>query len=67
MSPVLTTRAIRQTPKLGSGTGLISIPKSQNDVVKAFKRVEPETLEEPHIKLEEALLVINILALSSSS
>ncbi|KIM77149.1 hypothetical protein PILCRDRAFT_825707 [Piloderma croceum F 1598] len=56
MSPILTTRAIRDTPKLGSSVALKSIPKSQDDVLKSFKRVDSEVIEEPpRAKLEDAL------------
>jgi hypothetical protein len=56
MSPILTTRAIRETPKLGSGVALKSIPTSQDDVLKSFERVDPELIEEPpRAKLEDAL------------
>jgi hypothetical protein len=56
MSPILTTRAIRQTPKPGSGATLKSIPSSQSDVLKSFKRVDPGVIEEPPlVKLEDAL------------
>jgi hypothetical protein len=56
MSPTLTTRAIRDTPKPGSCVALKSIPKSQDDVIKSFKRVDSEVIEEPpRVKLEDAL------------
>ena len=56
MSPVLTTRAIRDTPKLGSSFALESIPKSQDDVLKWLKRVDSEVIEEPpRAKLEDAM------------
>ena len=56
MSPVLTTRSIRETPKPGSGVALRSLPKSQGDALKSLKRVDPEIIEEAaRVKLEDAL------------
>jgi hypothetical protein len=56
MSPILTTRAIHQTPKPGSAAALKSMPKSQGDALKSFERVDMEVIEEPaQVKLEEAL------------
>jgi hypothetical protein len=56
MSPILTTRAIRETPKLGSGAPLQTIPKSQAEALILFKRVDMEVIEEaPPTKLENAL------------
>lgn len=55
MSPILTTRAIRQTPQLGS---LDKHPKSHSpqDLLKDLKPVTVELIEEPKpIKLEDAL------------
>jgi hypothetical protein len=65
MSPILTTRAIRDTPKLGSSVALKLIPKSQDDVLKSFKRVDSEVIEEPpRAKLEDALWVFSHLSRS---
>ena len=56
MSPILTTRAIRETPKPGSNVAIKSIPKSQSEMLKSFKRVDPEVMEDsPWVQLEDAL------------
>lgn len=56
MSPILTTRAIRETPKPGSNVAIKLIPKSQSEMLKSFKRVDPEVMgDSPWIQLEDAL------------
>jgi hypothetical protein len=56
MSPILTTRAIRGTPKPGLGVAFKLMPKSQGEALKYFKRVDPEVFEEPlRVNLEDTL------------
>lgn len=59
MSPILTLRAIRETPKLGSGAALKSIPSSHADSVKnlALKPVDGEVMDEKQVKMEDVLYV----------
>ncbi|KAH7924783.1 hypothetical protein BV22DRAFT_482999 [Leucogyrophana mollusca] len=49
MSPVLTSRARRETPKPGSGVAIASIPRSKHDVLDLIKikPVENEPMAEP--------------------
>ncbi|KZP24111.1 hypothetical protein FIBSPDRAFT_1042401 [Athelia psychrophila] len=56
MSPILSLRAIHETPKLGSGSlKSAKIPKSQHDVVKKLQIVQVKEVEQKHIRMEDAL------------
>ncbi|TFK56839.1 hypothetical protein OE88DRAFT_1730282 [Heliocybe sulcata] len=58
MSPILTRRAMRQTPKLGQLTTDDSkLPENNTDMLKkhAIKPIDNSPMEEPHIKMEEVL------------
>jgi hypothetical protein len=58
MSPMLSRRAIRETPKPGSSAVRKAIPSSLPTLLTSFSvaTVEPELIEEPsRINLEDAL------------
>ncbi|THH18999.1 hypothetical protein EW146_g2088 [Bondarzewia mesenterica] len=62
MSSVLTTRAIQQTPKLGSSSVMKRLPKSLQDSVKdpGVRSVSKEIFREPDILQEDLLRVYAI-------
>ncbi|KAJ7273096.1 hypothetical protein C8J57DRAFT_1715378 [Mycena rebaudengoi] len=57
MSPILTTRAIRETPRLGTHKFLKSLPPLYADFISSqeIKTVEVETMLEPSVKTDEVL------------
>jgi hypothetical protein len=59
MQPVLTMRATRETPKLGSNTFLKSLPATYPAFLasQSIKSLKVDNIQEPHVQPDEVLYV----------
>lgn len=57
MSPILTRRAMHETPKPGHLTDQSNLPQSSADIISkcSIRPVEEQVLDEPSINVEEVL------------